>query len=68
MTQPTIHLLLTGDEIMSGDIIDSNSAMIADYLATLGLRPRKKVTVGDLLDDLISEMAQLSQQADILIV
>ena len=53
---------------MSGDIIDSNSAMIADYLATLGLRPRKKVTVGDLLDDLISEMAQLSQQADILIV
>ncbi|MFT5592988.1 MAG: nicotinamide-nucleotide amidase [Oceanicoccus sp.] len=68
MTQANIHLLLTGDEIMSGDIIDSNSAMIADHLVTLGLRPRKKVTVGDLLEDLINEMEQLSQQANVLIV
>lgn len=68
MTQTNIHLLLTGDEIMSGDIIDSNSAMIADHLAPLGLRPRKKVTVGDLLSDLVTEMNQLSQQADVLIV
>lgn len=68
MTQANIQLLLTGDEIMSGDIIDSNSAMIADQLATLGLRPRKKVTVGDLLQDLINEMQQLSQQANVLIV
>lgn len=68
MTQTNIQLLLTGDEIMSGDIIDSNSAMIADHLASLGLRPRKKVTVGDLLEDLISEMQQLSQRASVLIV
>lgn len=68
MTQPNIHLLLTGDEIMSGDIIDSNSAMIADQFATLGLRARKKVTIGDRLEDLINEMEALSQQADILLV
>ncbi len=68
MTQPKVHLLLTGDEIMSGDVIDSNSAMIADHLATLGLRPSKKVTVGDCLEDLITEMQSQSQQADILLV
>ena len=68
MTQPNIHLLLTGDEIMSGDIIDSNSAMIADQFATLGLRARKKVTVGDRLEDLITEMETLSRQADIILV
>ncbi|GAA6133952.1 CinA family nicotinamide mononucleotide deamidase-related protein [Oceaniserpentilla sp. 4NH20-0058] len=68
MANINIHLLLTGDEIMSGDIIDSNSAMIADHLATLGLRPSKKVTVGDQLSHLIEEMQHLSQQADVLIV
>lgn len=68
MTQINIQLLLTGDEIMSGDVIDSNSATMADQLASLGLRPSKKVTVGDDLSLLISEMEHLSQQADVLIV
>lgn len=68
MAQISVHLLLTGDEILSGDIIDSNSAMMADQLANLGLRPSKKVTVGDQLQDLIAEMETLSQQADVLIV
>jgi len=29
MTPNDIHLLLTGDELMSGDTVDSNSSMIA---------------------------------------
>ena len=36
MTDTDIHLLLTGDELMSGDTIDSNSAMIAQALAVQG--------------------------------
>lgn len=66
--QPKVYLLLTGDELLSGDVVDSNSAMLADQLATLGLRPSKKITVGDAMDDLIAEMEALSQAADILIV
>ncbi len=66
--QPKVYLLLTGDELLSGDVVDSNSAMLADQLATLGLRPSKKVTVGDALHDLIHEMDVLSSVADILIV
>ncbi|WP_419812265.1 CinA family nicotinamide mononucleotide deamidase-related protein [Bacterioplanoides sp.] len=66
--QPKVFLLLTGDELLSGDIVDSNSAMLADQLATLGLRPGKKVTVGDALEDLVSEMDALSAAADVLIV
>ena len=36
MTASEIHLLLTGDELMSGDTVDSNSSMIAQALAAQG--------------------------------
>jgi len=63
-----IQLLLTGDELMSGDILDSNSAMIAQELKNLGLELAKKTTVGDNLELLIAEINAISQQADILII
>ncbi len=50
MTNLNIQLLLTGDELMSGDVIDSNSCMMADILKTQGLVLTRKVTVGDNLD------------------
>lgn len=63
-----IQLLLTGDELMSGDILDSNSAMVAQQLETLGLYLRKKITVGDDLSLLVAQLDQLSRESDILIV
>ena len=47
MTQDDIHLLLTGDELMSGDTVDSNSSMIAQSLAAFGHGVAEKVTLGD---------------------
>jgi nicotinamide-nucleotide amidase len=68
MKNLNIQLLLTGDELMSGDVIDSNSCMMADILKTQGLVFTRKVTVGDNLDLLIQEIEGLSQQADVLII
>ena len=48
MNPTDIHLLLTGDELMSGDTVDSNSAMIAQSLAAFGHGVAEKVTLGDL--------------------
>jgi hypothetical protein len=45
MNHTDIHLLLTGDELMSGDTVDSNSAMIAQSLAA-GQWRRKKARWG----------------------
>ena len=47
MDTPTIALLLTGNELMSGDTVDSNSAMIATRLGEYGLEVGEKCTVGD---------------------
>ncbi|WP_448246832.1 CinA family nicotinamide mononucleotide deamidase-related protein [Thalassotalea agariperforans] len=63
-----VQLLLTGNELMSGDIVDSNSAMIAQQLKAIGIEVKRKVTVSDDMSLLINEIKQISQQADVLII
>lgn len=63
-----IALLLTGSELMTGDIVDSNSAMIAEMCIDQGLQIAYKVTVPDEMALLISEIERLSQLYDVLIV
>jgi nicotinamide-nucleotide amidase len=63
-----LALLLTGDELMAGDIVDSNSSMIAQAIQTYGWRVNCKSTIGDDLSLLISEIERLSAQHDVLII
>lgn len=67
-SQLKVQLLLTGNEIMSGDTIDSNSALIAQRLGELGIGIYRKVTVGDDVDLLGAELTSLSADADLVIV
>lgn len=63
-----VNILLTGNELMNGDVIDTNSIMFANQLNDIGLGIVKKVTIADDLALLIREIQQLSQTADILII
>lgn len=63
-----LALLMTGNELMLGDITDSNSAMIAQKLRPLGLSVDIKVTVGDQLDTLTDKLQWLDKHYDIVIV
>jgi nicotinamide-nucleotide amidase len=63
-----IHLLLTGNELMTGDTVDSNSAMIAQLSFDQGLQIATKSTIGDDLALLVSEIKRLSRNADVLII
>ncbi len=63
-----IQVLLTGNEIMAGDIVDSNSTMMADQLGRHGWRIARKVTVGDELDVLVAEIRSQSATSDVLII
>jgi nicotinamide-nucleotide amidase len=63
-----VQLLLTGNEIMSGDTIDSNSALIAQRLGELGLGVYRKVTVGDDSELLQAELGAMLANADLVIV
>ena len=68
MLKPNVQLLLTGNELMTGDIVDSNSAMIALQFKELGLDISRKVTIADNLTMLVNEINLLAEQADILII
>lgn len=63
-----LNLLLTGNELMSGDIIDSNSAMIAQRFAPYAWQIRRKLTVGDDLPLLVESMRELARDCDVLLV
>ena len=63
-----INLLLTGNELMTGDISDTNSAMIAQLCFDQGIQVALKSTIPDDFQLLISEIERLSQSADVLIV
>lgn len=63
-----VEMLSTGDEVLHGQIIDTNAAWLADYLFNQGLPLSRRNTVGDSLDDLISILKERSEHADVLIV
>lgn len=63
-----VQLLLTGNEIMSGDTVDSNSALIARRLSELALGVYRKVTVGDDVPLLSDELAEMALASDVIIV
>ncbi len=63
-----LRLLMTGNELMSGVTVDSNSALIAQKLEPLGLRVSSKLTIGDDLALLCAELERLASDSDVLIV
>ncbi|NMP15224.1 CinA family nicotinamide mononucleotide deamidase-related protein [Thalassotalea sp. Y01] len=63
-----VQLLLTGNELMSGDIVDTNSVFLAQQLKSMGVELTRKTTVGDNLPLLVEQMKTLSQSADVVII
>jgi molybdenum cofactor synthesis domain-containing protein len=68
MTDTDIHLLLTGDELMSGDTIDSNSAMIAQALAVQGQTIAEKITLGDDRERLVAALKRTTDNAGVMVM
>ena len=63
-----IQFLLTGTELMVGDIVDTNSVMLAQSLKDQGAELTRKVTLGDDFSGLVAEIEHMSCQADVLII
>jgi len=61
-------MLSTGDEVLHGQIVDTNAAWLADMLFQQGLPMTSRTTVGDSLESLIATLQARSHEADVLIV
>ncbi len=63
-----VAVLTTGAELLSGELLDSNSRDIARRLAPLGLRLSRIVTVGDRRQEIADELADLAARFDLVLV
>jgi len=61
-------MLSTGDEVLHGQIVDTNAAWLADVLFQNGLPMSSRSTVGDSLSSLVETLQARSEVADVLIV
>ncbi|MCX8956586.1 nicotinamide mononucleotide deamidase-related protein YfaY [Erwinia psidii] len=63
-----VEMLATGDEVLHGQIVDTNAAWLAEVLLQNGLPMTRRQTVGDSLDELVTVLKERSKVADVLIV
>lgn len=61
-------LLLTGNEILSGDIIDTNSTFIAREFLPAGIKIDRKLVIGDDLQTIVDTLESLSKAFDVIVV
>ncbi|HHO50573.1 MAG TPA: competence/damage-inducible protein A [Deltaproteobacteria bacterium] len=62
---PTAEVLSQGDEVVTGQITDTNAAWISEYLTTLGFTIMHHVGVGDRLPDLVRALQTISERSDL---
>lgn len=68
-TNPTTASICTiGDEILIGQIVDTNSSHISQALNSLGIKVDRMVSIGDDHDCIISSLREELQNNDIVIV
>ncbi|MFS2224427.1 nicotinamide mononucleotide deamidase-related protein YfaY [Pantoea sp. B65] len=63
-----VEMLSTGDEVLHGQIVDTNAAWLADMLFQHSLPMTGRSTVGDSLQALVAALSERSHIADVLIV
>ncbi len=66
MTQASI--ITIGDELLIGQVIDTNSAWMAQYLNKAGIRVLRRVAVGDVWDEIWTALDEEQKHADIILI
>ncbi len=64
----SVEVVVTGDEIMFGRILDTNSGWIAGRCAELGARLRRVTCVGDDIDEIGTALAEALRRGSDLVV
>lgn len=69
LTQKTYASIITiGDELLIGQVIDTNSAWLAQELNKIGVIVKHRVAVGDVWDDIWQALDDESKQASIVLI
>ncbi|MBK8815260.1 MAG: competence/damage-inducible protein A [Methylococcaceae bacterium] len=61
---PILEILSQGEEIVTGQVVDTNAAWLSQEAVDMGFRVARHISVGDKLDDLIAVMSDIAARAD----
>lgn len=61
-------IITIGDELLIGQVIDTNSAFIAQELNKIGVPVKQRLAVGDVWDDIWNALDEVSKEADIILI
>lgn len=64
----TAELLTIGDEILYGQIVDTNAQWMGAALGEAGIKVIRKTTVGDVESEIISAFSEAEKRADIVLI
>lgn len=64
-SERTAGLIVIGNEILSGKVVDTNAPFLARELRTLGVELRRIVTIPDELDEIAAAVAQFHRIYDV---
>jgi nicotinamide-nucleotide amidase len=68
MITTTAELLTIGDELLFGQIVDTNAQWMSVALSNAGIRVIRKTTVGDEEDEMLLAFAEAEKRADIILI
>ncbi len=63
-----VEILSTGDELLTGQVVDTNSSWLMDRLWELGIAVRRKTLVGDDRQDILSALAETTGRAEVVVM
>ena len=68
MEQITASIITIGDELLIGQVIDTNSAWMAQELNKAGIWLKRRVAVGDVWDEIWKALDEESKEANIILI
>lgn len=62
---PIVEIFSQGDEVVTGEIADTNAAWLAQQLSSAGFEVTRHTTVGDRLETLVQVLSDIADRADL---
>lgn len=62
------HIISVGDELLIGQVVNSNQAFIAEHLTVMGIQVSRMITVGDAVDAIVEVIQASISEADVVIM
>lgn len=68
MKTPDVLLITTGEEVLAGEIVDTNASWASAFLREHGFAVSQRITIGDRMQDLVKAFKANANNFDVVIV